>query len=147
MRERLYRSRKDKMIAGVCGGMGEYFGIDSVIVRLVFVILAFIQGIGIIAYILLWIIVPMEGKEKPIPDVVKENIEEIKEEARKLGEEARKGVEIHRENRGAFWFGLGLLVLGVLILLGNYNVLYWGAVVKFWPVLLIALGIYLMVKK
>lgn len=147
MKERLYRSRGDKMIAGICGGMGEYFKIDPVIIRLVFVILAFIQGIGIIAYILLWIIVPMEGKEKPVKEVVKENIREIAEEAQNWGKEAKERVKTPPENKSSFWFGVGILVLGLLILLANYNVLVWGAIFRLWPILLVLLGIYLMIKK
>ncbi|MCK4944106.1 MAG: PspC domain-containing protein, partial [Candidatus Aminicenantes bacterium] len=50
--KRLYRSQKDKIIAGVCGGIGEYFGIDPVIIRIITVILFFWGGSGIIAYII-----------------------------------------------------------------------------------------------
>lgn len=58
--KRLYRSKKDKIIAGVCGGIGNYLGIDPVIVRLVWVLLALCGGAGILAYILAWIIIPKE---------------------------------------------------------------------------------------
>lgn len=58
--KRLYRSRKNKVIAGVCGGIGEYFGIDPVLIRLLWVLFAFMGGSGIIAYIIAWIIVPQE---------------------------------------------------------------------------------------
>lgn len=56
--KRLYRSKKDKVIAGVCGGIAEYFNIDPVIVRVIAVILAFIWGFGILGYIIAWIIIP-----------------------------------------------------------------------------------------
>ena len=56
--KRLYRYSKDFILGGVCGGLAEYFEIDPVIVRIAFVILALMGGIGIVAYILLWIIVP-----------------------------------------------------------------------------------------
>ena len=57
--KRLYLSKKDKMIAGVCGGLGEYFNIDPVIIRLVWVIFALISfGFGILVYLLAWIIIP-----------------------------------------------------------------------------------------
>ena len=55
--KRLYRSSIDCKVAGVCGGLGEYFGIDPVIVRVIFVILLF-AGIGFITYIVMWFIVP-----------------------------------------------------------------------------------------
>lgn len=59
--KRLYRSNKDKVIGGVCGGVAEYFNIDPVIVRVIWTVLAF-AGIGILAYIIAWIIVPKNPK-------------------------------------------------------------------------------------
>ena len=58
--KRLYRSKTNRVIGGVCGGMGEYFGIDPTIIRLIWVILALMGGAGIIAYIIAWIIIPEE---------------------------------------------------------------------------------------
>jgi phage shock protein C len=60
--KKLYRSRKDKMIAGVCGGLGEYFNVDPTIIRVLFVILLLPGGFpGFFPYLILWIVVP----EKP----------------------------------------------------------------------------------
>lgn len=64
MKERLFRARKNKIVAGVCSGLGEYFNIDPVIVRILFVVLTVMNGIGILIYILLWIMVPEESFEK-----------------------------------------------------------------------------------
>jgi phage shock protein C len=58
--KRLYRSQKDRMLAGVAGGIGEYFDIDPTFIRLIWVILG-LTGTGIIAYIIAWIIIPEEG--------------------------------------------------------------------------------------
>jgi phage shock protein C len=58
--KRLYRSRKDRILGGVCGGMGNYFGLDPVLVRVVWAILLFAAGVGFLAYILSWIIIPEE---------------------------------------------------------------------------------------
>jgi phage shock protein PspC (stress-responsive transcriptional regulator) len=55
---RLYRSRDDRMIAGVCGGLAEYFGIDAVIVRVIAVALVFAGGAGLLAYVAAWLLVP-----------------------------------------------------------------------------------------
>ena len=60
--KKLYRSRKDTKIAGVCGGIAEYFNVDSNIIRLLAVLTIFGGG-GIIAYIIAWIIVPLEPVE------------------------------------------------------------------------------------
>lgn len=58
MAKRLYRSTSDKMLAGVCGGLAEYFDVDPVIIRLAWVMAIFCLGTGIFAYILAAIIVP-----------------------------------------------------------------------------------------
>ena len=59
----LYRSESDKMIAGVCAGLAQYFGVDTAIVRLVFV-LAVLSGVSPLVYVLLWIIMPTESKAR-----------------------------------------------------------------------------------
>ena len=56
--KRLYRSTTNRKIAGVCGGLGEYFDIDPTIIRIVWVALALGAGVGLIAYVIFWIIVP-----------------------------------------------------------------------------------------
>lgn len=63
--KRLYRSRTDKSIAGVCGGLAAYFGIDPTLVRIIFVILTLMGGPGLLLYVVLWLIMP----EAPEPDV------------------------------------------------------------------------------
>lgn len=56
--KRLYRVEDNKKLAGVCAGLGEYFDIDPVIFRIIFLVSAFIGGIGVVAYIILYVIVP-----------------------------------------------------------------------------------------
>ncbi|MEF8833181.1 MAG: PspC domain-containing protein [Candidatus Thermoplasmatota archaeon] len=61
--KRLYRSGKDKFLGGVCGGIGEYFGIDPMIVRIIWVILAIASlGTALLVYIILWIFIPRNPK-------------------------------------------------------------------------------------
>jgi phage shock protein C len=59
---KLTRSRDDRMLAGVCGGIGEYFNVDSNLIRVIWVIITVFTGFlpGIIVYILLWLILPQE---------------------------------------------------------------------------------------
>lgn len=65
MQSRLTRSRTDKFIAGVCGGLGAYFNVDPVIVRLIFVLTTLVNGAGIPIYLLLWLIVPRDTTRVP----------------------------------------------------------------------------------
>lgn len=59
---KLFRSDSDKMIAGVCGGLAKYLNLDSSIVRLIFVLLFFFGGHGLLIYLILWIVMPLEMK-------------------------------------------------------------------------------------
>jgi phage shock protein PspC (stress-responsive transcriptional regulator) len=65
--KRLYRSRSDRMIAGVCAGMGKYLGIDATVIRLLFALLAIFTGVvpGLILYIVMMFIVPDEPLSSP----------------------------------------------------------------------------------
>ncbi len=64
--KRLYRSRTDRMIAGVCGGLAKYFNVDPTLVRVIFVVLALVGvSLGFWAYIILWLIVPEEPTPTP----------------------------------------------------------------------------------
>lgn len=56
--KRLYRSKTDRIVAGVCGGLGEYFAIDPIWFRLAFIVLAFGGGSGILVYLIMWLVVP-----------------------------------------------------------------------------------------
>lgn len=60
MTKKFYRSRKDRVIAGVCGGLAEYFEIDAIIVRLFALILILSLGAGFVAYLIAWLVVPDE---------------------------------------------------------------------------------------
>ena len=84
--QRLMRSRTDKVIAGVAGGIGQYLAIDPVIVRLAFVALAF-TGVGVLLYPVLWLIMPIEGGQRPAPDQV---FDEMRQQAQRVGDEVRE---------------------------------------------------------
>ena len=63
MAKKLYRSRTDRKICGVCGGLAKYFGIDPTTVRVIAIVSIFVTGLGIIAYIVMAIVVPLESSE------------------------------------------------------------------------------------
>ena len=71
--KRLYRSRKNKVLGGVCGGLGEYFDIDPSLIRLIWLLVVFMGGSGVLIYIILWIVLP-EGEN---------NIKEVQNERKK----------------------------------------------------------------
>ena len=59
--KRLYRSRKERVIAGVCGGIGEYFAIDPTWVRLGFIFFFFVGGSALLVYLIMWLVVPLQN--------------------------------------------------------------------------------------
>ncbi len=65
MEKRLYKSRTNKKVAGVCGGIGEYFDIDPTLVRLGFVALSFLAGGGLLVYIVAALIIPAKAAAYP----------------------------------------------------------------------------------
>jgi phage shock protein C len=65
-RNRLYRSASNRKIAGVCGGLADYFDTDPVLVRSIFVALAVVGGLGFVLYLALWIAVP--ARSRPVED-------------------------------------------------------------------------------
>ncbi len=69
-KKKLYRSRNDRMLAGVCGGLGEYFDVDSTVIRLLFIVLAILGGHGILAYLIALILIPLEPEDKPAEAVI-----------------------------------------------------------------------------
>jgi phage shock protein C len=60
MTKKLYRSRKDRWVAGVCGGLAEYLNIDPIIIRLIALMLVLSAGGGLLVYIIAWLVVPSE---------------------------------------------------------------------------------------
>ncbi|MFW9920013.1 MAG: PspC domain-containing protein [Candidatus Thorarchaeota archaeon] len=58
--KRLYRSRTDHVISGVCGGIAKYTGIDTIVVRVIWIVFSLFYLIGLIVYIILWLLVPLE---------------------------------------------------------------------------------------
>lgn len=119
MSKRLYRSRSDRVLGGVCAGLGVYLGIDPVIVRVFFVALALAQGLGVLFYLLLWIIVPAEGREEAtLEETVREGAEEVAERAQRAGEEVRRAEEGSSRQAGVI-IGAGLILFGGFLFLRN----------------------------
>ncbi|MEC9490376.1 MAG: PspC domain-containing protein [Halanaerobiales bacterium] len=86
--KKLYRSKKDRKIGGVCGGIAEYFGVDSTLVRLAAVVLIFASGAGLIAYIVAWAIIPERPNHVDVSYEAKS--EPYREERRESEAESKK---------------------------------------------------------
>jgi signal transduction histidine kinase len=118
-RPRLERSRDDRMLAGVAGGIAKHLGLSSTVVRLGFAASVFAAGFGIIVYVLTWLLAPLEAQEAPQPDATATS--------RRL-----------RMPSLAQIVGIGLLAIGLAVVLGVSGLWFGGA--QGWPVLVAAIG-------
>jgi phage shock protein C len=82
--KRITRSRSDRMIGGVAGGIAAYFNIDPLIIRLAFVLLTLMNGMGTLIYLALWLIVPNEGSTAEGRSNVQEAVSEMQEAVEQL---------------------------------------------------------------
>ena len=108
MTKRLYRSRNDKMVAGVCGGLGKYFDIDPTLVRIVMVVLLF-SGVGFLAYILAAIIIPEEPYDYEDDD--DEDVEIFDKDGKKVKMHDESRAEKTRKILGYVFIAIGALTL------------------------------------
>lgn len=163
MEKRLYRSRTDRMLGGVCGGLGAYFGVDPTLVRLVFALLFVFGGSGFLLYLILWIVLPEEGRAyASSEETVRANTQEIAERGKQLGEDVKAAFggasgtgapgalsaearPAQTSNEGAKIFGLILIGIGVIFLLGN--VLPAFSFSTWWPLVLVVVGVTLLVSQ
>lgn len=122
---RLYRSRQHRMVAGVAGGLGQYLGVDPVLLRLAFVALALADGIGLLLYIVMAVITP----ERP------------------LGEAEPTALGTLDPARGRRIAGYGLVGVGALLLLGNAGLFRFWDWNRMWPLLLVGLGAFLLLRR
>ncbi len=156
MEKRLYRNRSDRMIWGVCGGLANYFDMDPTIVRVITALSIFLGGVGLWAYIILAIVVPLEDSKAAEPkDTIKENVEEMKETARELGREIQSTLakgESESEaaakirHRRPNTLGIIFVVLGGLFLLGSFNIFRWFNWGNLWPLVLVAIGVLVILS-
>ena len=151
MEKRLYRSRTDRVLWGVCGGLAKYFDIDPTIVRVVAVLLIFANGLGILAYIIMAIIVPLEGSKVTPREAVKENIEDIKASAsetrstfeRKEGE-AVDVDGIHQRRRT--FLGIVVVAIGIVFLFGTLGLFWWFHWGIFVAAVILIIGLFIVLS-
>lgn len=134
---RLYRSEENRVIAGVCGGLGEFFNIDPTIIRIIFVILTIFGGSGLLIYLILWIVIPSESQSGIVSkSTIKGNVAEIKTKINSLGNDYSR-----------FWWALFIVVLGFIFLFNNFGLFDFFEFRKLWPVILILLGLSIVLKQ
>ena len=167
MSKKLYRSKNDRMIAGVCGGLADYFNVDSSLVRLAVLFIFLFQGIGLIAYIIAWIVMSEEPvkNEYRMPDEYyiedekrqqeeksqqrdKRDYEQEKAKDYKQDSENKSEKEYYQQyqteasknssNNRRKLFAVIMILVGSIFLIDIWVPdLYWE---RYWPLILIAAG-------
>lgn len=150
MSNRIVRHRSEGIIGGVCAGLGAYLRIDPTFVRIFFVLLAFADGVGFVAYLILWLLLPDQSidEAQPLDETVRQNAGELAERARGLGSEFSRGFEGAHPQLPMI-IGGSLIILGFAFLIDNLNIawLSWIRYELMWPSLLILAGIVLLVRR
>lgn len=140
MQRRLYLSRTDKKLAGVCGGIAEYFDIDATLVRLIWVLLTFAGGAGLPIYIIAAIVM----QEKPMTHpsgFESERVVDVEYESTNNNSSGTKG------DNDRLIIGGGLIVLGMYIFSKNFFFFHWMSFKYLGPIILVLLGFYFLFKE
>ena len=116
----LRRSKEDRVIAGVCAGLGRYLGIDPVLLRIAFVVLAIAGGGGILLYVVSWILIPEQGENENLGTVRPSNVDSTR-----------------------LVVGGALIAIGTILLL-NLSIPALGR--YFWPLAVIAAGVAIVIQ-
>lgn len=127
----MYRSLKDRKIAGVAGGIGQYLEVDSAVVRLIWLLAILFGGAGFLAYIIAWIVIPEEKNEFIEDSTIQEG-------------PVSNGRRIELAS-GMNFLGILLVILGVYFLIKQF--IPFGLIGYFWPIIIIGLGIFLLIPK
>ncbi len=146
--EKLYRSKTNKVIGGVSGGLADYFDIDVVLIRVVFVLLALFGGGGVLIYIVMWIIIPAQKtfinntQKQGYTDGSTTNESGIDDNGETISSEIVGNKNKKPSNTGLI-AGIVLIFLGLIFLADR--LMPWYNITDFWPLLLVVVGV-LMIK-
>ena len=122
MNNRIYKSSRDKVLAGVCGGVAEYFNIDPVIVRLIWVIATLAGGTGLVVYIIAAIIMPQDGENNSM----------------------EREYDNYDSDKGKKILGIAFVLFGIFFISKNY--LRWIDNEALIAVALIGVGVFLYMQ-
>lgn len=121
----------NRVIGGVCSGLAEYFGLDTALVRIAFVIAFMFASFGFWLYIILWIVLPVDGQQSTINSQQSES-EPVSESVSKSESKVKSILA------GSF-----VILIGLLFLVNNFIPINW--VWKLWPLILVAIGVVMIV--
>lgn len=125
---KLYRDSNNKVLGGVCSGLANYFNLDVTLVRVLFVVAFLFASFGFWLYIILWIVIPVEGARQSAFS----------------GQQSEPIVNVHNSKTSAIFAGIIVILIGLLFLINNFIPISW--VWRLWPLILIVIGILMIYK-
>lgn len=141
---KIYRVNQGRVLGGVAGGIGQYFNLDPVLIRILFIVLA-MGGGGIIFYFILWLVIPkQEDVEINSQQVTRNNVDEIKQTGTKYVQMAKN--QTNNKNK-RIYLAIILVVLGAYLCLANYGFLTRPSYYfRPWPLILVVFGLILFLN-
>jgi len=140
--KKLYRSKNNRVIFGICGGLGEYFEIDPLVFRILFILLTFTGGSGIIIYLILAIIIPSSNGQKLKGKEVKDVIDEAQEKTQDIAAEIKKNSSWIKNVKNII--GLFIVLIGLNIFFEQvfnvepFSFINWGII---WAIIIVLIGV------
>ena len=160
--KRVYRSQKEKVIFGVCGGIAEYFDVDPVIIRMLFVAFGFVWGASIAVYIILAFVLPENPHEthhhvdsehskehhaSQAADTTDRLVKDVRESAEHIANKVHEHLGHHKHNRsGANILGIIIILVGLVLLVSHLNPFFGMHLFYFWPLVIIVIGVFLVTR-
>lgn len=146
--ERLYRSKTNKVIGGVSGGLADYFDIDVVLIRVVFVLLALFGGGGVLIYIVMWIVIPAQNRyfnstQKPAFGDASNTVDGDLDSDAESKTDNIFDKKTAKSSKTGLIAGIILIFVGLIFLADR--LMPWYNITDFWPLLLVVVGV-LMIK-
>ena len=144
MKNRLYRSETNRTIAGVCGGLGEFLGIDPLIIRIFFIIWTILGEFSVLVYFILWVVIPNKSVSNEGETFKSDGLgSRFRLMGRELGEVARQPSQ-----ELITFAGVGLIGWGAFYLLRYFAFpwLNWNFSFYLWPALLIIAGVFVLIR-
>ncbi len=129
---RLSRNSMNRVIGGVCSGLAEFFGLDVALVRIAFVIAFLFASFGFWLYIILWIVLPVEGQQSTVNG-----------QQSTVNSQQSESVSKPESKVKSIFAGSFVILIGLLFLVNNFIPINW--VWKLWPLILVAIGVVMIV--
>jgi phage shock protein PspC (stress-responsive transcriptional regulator) len=146
MEKKLYRDEQNKMVGGVCAGLAQYLDMDVTVVRLLFAFAFFVAGVGGGTYIILWIVLPRKTYNPFTTPSDPATVNYIVPPVIPVNPGQPFTPVPQKRSNGGIIVGLVLILMGAVFLLHQLDLFSFWELHRFWPVLLVGVGIALIVS-